>query len=280
LLIKNRVISVASCDHGSHYWILSRARWKHNRAGFGRNEFNSITTRGKNLSNERYDRSLDLIRPGESDSNPPEFDAYPRSPIEGSKVRTFMSGFNGPKTNILRKIALHFGDVSNIACDAVVNGTSSCRRLIGGGTGVGKNGALIAEAGPELVNYCESLGPGVAGSAIISPGFNLPSKFVVHVVEPFGYQPEVLYAAYLSALTLAREKQIKTIAFPCLATQYNCFPRYEAARIAVDTVGTWMRDPSNFKKIGKVIFCTYLDDDWRFYNRLIPFYLNRSAHVE
>ena len=120
--------------------------------------------------------------------------------------------------------------------DALVNAAN--QDLIAGG---GVCGAIFEKAGyQELKKACEKLGYCKTGDAVITKGFNLKSKYIIHAVGPH-YQHDanadkLLQSAYLSSLKLADEKKLNSIAFPCISTGIFCFPLEEAAQIALDTI--------------------------------------------
>ena len=87
--------------------------------------------------------------------------------------------------------------------------------LLGGG---GVDGAIHRAAGPELVNYCRTLQGCATGEAKISPGFNLPAKYVIHTVGPVWHggdrgEAKLLANCYHNCITLAQQHSIASIAF-------------------------------------------------------------------
>lgn len=131
------------------------------------------------------------------------------------------------------------GDITRIEVDAVVNAANEW--MLGGG---GVDGAIHAAAGPELLAACRAvpeIRPGIrcpVGEARITPGFRLPAKHVIHTVGPRwrggGHgESELLAACYRSCLALARDNQIRSIAFPAISTGAFAFPPLPACRIAV-----------------------------------------------
>ncbi|MGZ5958242.1 MAG: macro domain-containing protein, partial [Myxococcaceae bacterium] len=120
-------------------------------------------------------------------------------------------------------------DITALAVDAIVNAANSS--LLGGG---GVDGAIHRVAGPELLAACRRLGRCHTGQAVLTPGFRLPARFVIHAVGPVwngGGSGErgLLRRTYLSAIEVARtEPAIRSIAFPAISTGAYGFPREEA----------------------------------------------------
>ncbi len=128
-------------------------------------------------------------------------------------------------------------DITALAVDAIVNAANSS--LLGGG---GVDGAIHRAAGPELLAACRRVGGCHTGQAVLTPGFRLPARFVIHAVGPVwkgGRSGErgLLRQTYRSAIEVARtEPEIRSIAFPAISTGTYGFPREEAARIALEVL--------------------------------------------
>lgn len=147
------------------------------------------------------------------------------------------------------------GDITKLKVDAIVNAANTS--LLGGG---GVDGAIHRAAGPELVAECRMVGRCPTGEARITKGYRLPAKFVIHTVGPVwnggGHgEDALLESCYRNSLALAREAEVKTIAFPAISTGVYRFPLERAVAIAVATVADEIhRDRGT---IEKVIFCTF-----------------------
>lgn len=128
-------------------------------------------------------------------------------------------------------------DIVRVHADAIVNAANSA--LAPGG---GVCGAIFAAAGyDDLDRACRALGPCPTGSAVLTPGFRLPARYVIHAVGPVwrggGHGEErLLRSAYRSALTLAVEHGCESIAFPLISAGIYGYPKQEAFRVAVSTI--------------------------------------------
>lgn len=135
------------------------------------------------------------------------------------------------------------GDITKMETDAIVNAANS--RLAPGG---GVCGAIFAAAGYEpLDRACRAIGGCETGSAVITPGFGLPAKYVIHAVGPVwqgGTQNEaqLLGSCYASALALARENHCKSIAFPLISSGIYGYPKEEAFQIAISAIQSFLKD--------------------------------------
>ncbi len=154
-------------------------------------------------------------------------------------------------------------DITRIDVDAIVNAANSS--LAGGG---GVDGAIHRAAGPELARAATKLAPCSPGQAVITPGFRLKARFVIHTVGPIWCgggrgEPEVLRRAYESCFRVAREEgAIRTIAFPSISTGAYMFPKERAAEIAVEV----MR--AHDEHFDRIIACVYDDENLQRYERL------------
>jgi len=157
-------------------------------------------------------------------------------------------------------------DITTLELDAIVNAANTT--LLGGG---GVDGAIHRAAGPELVEACRPLGGCSPGQAKITPGFNLPAKFVIHTVGPVwqdGNQGEskVLASCYQEALTLALKHSIKSIAFPAISTGVYGYPKTEAAKIALGVLLDFE------KKFERLIVCCHSATDVEIYRSTMTEY--------
>jgi O-acetyl-ADP-ribose deacetylase (regulator of RNase III) len=161
-------------------------------------------------------------------------------------------------------IELVQADITTLDVDAIVNAANSS--LAGGG---GVDGAIHRAAGPELARAAVPFAPCSPGHAVLTPGFRLRARFVVHTVGPIwagGGEGEarVLRDAYESSFAVARrEPTIRSIAFPAISTGAYGFPKEEAAEVALDVM---QRHVGAFDRI---VACLFSRDDVALYRRIL-----------
>ena len=154
-------------------------------------------------------------------------------------------------------------DITALNVDAIVNAANSS--LAGGG---GVDGAIHRGAGPALAAAPTPLGPCATGDAVITPGFGLLARFVIHAVGPIWTggtrgEPELLRRAYERSFQIARgQGTIRSIAFPAISTGAYCFPRLLAAEIAL---GVMQAHEGYFDRI---VACLFDDENAALYFRV------------
>jgi len=158
------------------------------------------------------------------------------------------------------------GDITSLSVDAIVNAANPTLR--GGG---GVDGAIHRAAGPELLSECEKLNGCNTGEAKITRGYNLKARYIIHTVGPVwygGYRDEhaLLASCYQSSLKIAKDKKIKTIAFPGISTGVYGFPKDLAALIAVNETKRFLNKNSNPQK---VVFVAFDDESFKTYQKLL-----------
>lgn len=156
------------------------------------------------------------------------------------------------------------GRIETLAVDAVVNAAN--KRLL---PGSGVDGALRAAAGPELTKHTARMSSLSDGEAAITPGFDAPAKFIIHVAAPVWTDPgpegekvNGLARCYMSAIKMAASRKFESIAFPCLGTGNFGWPRGFACAIAI---AACEEELANAPDLKRVVFCCFTEDDAALY---------------
>lgn len=174
-------------------------------------------------------------------------------------------------------IYLWQGDITTLEADAIVNAANSallgcfvpCHGCI--------DNAIHSAAGVQLRLACHRImqeqgREEAAGTAKITPGFNLPCRYVLHTVGPVITGPvtqeacALLASCYRSCMELAESFGLKNVAFCCISTGEFHFPNELAARIAVDTVRKYQKEHDSGLE---VIFNVFKDFDYEIYRQLL-----------
>lgn len=174
---------------------------------------------------------------------------------------------------LTEKIELIQVDITTLKVDAIVNAANGA--LTGGG---GVDAAIHRKAGDALKEHCLKLGGCKKGDAKITPGFNLPAKFVIHAVGPVWYgghkkEEFFLKSCYRRAIELMAENDLKTIAFPGISTGAYRFPIEKAAALAIGAIEESIKNRSD---IEKVYLVCYSEEDLNQYKRI---YKKLNYHV-
>jgi O-acetyl-ADP-ribose deacetylase (regulator of RNase III) len=179
-----------------------------------------------------------------------------------------------------KRLYLWKGDITRLQVDAIVNAANSAllgcfvpnHRCI--------DNAIHSAAGIQLRLACRDIMekqgyPEPTGQAKSTPGFNLPSRYVLHTVgpivhdgEPSKKQCEELANCYRECLSLADRNGLQSVAFCCISTGVFGFPQEPAARIALNTVIEYL-DNTPDTHIHTAIFNVFKDEDYEIYQRLL-----------
>ena len=164
------------------------------------------------------------------------------------------------------RIAILKADITTLAVDAIVNAANSS--LLGGG---GVDGAIHRAAGPELLAECRLLGGCETGQARITKGYRLPAHFVLHAVGPVWNggnhnESELLAGCYRSCFQLAREHNLRTLAFPAISCGIYGYPIDQAVGIAMRET---LAELSSNDKIEKITFVCFGDTVYESYQRAL-----------
>ncbi|MBN2449358.1 MAG: O-acetyl-ADP-ribose deacetylase [Lentisphaeria bacterium] len=163
-------------------------------------------------------------------------------------------------------IRLVQGDITRQKVDAIVNAAN--RGLLGGG---GVDGAIHRAAGPALSEACrrirEQSGGCPVGQAVITPGFGLPARYVIHTVGPVWRggnhgEPEFLGDCYRNSLRLAVAHGARRVAFPAISTGVYGYPIREAAEVVLDALTA-----ADTPKVDEVLLVLFSAADFEVYRR-------------
>lgn len=158
------------------------------------------------------------------------------------------------------------GDITRDDADAIVNAANSA--LAGGG---GVDGAIHRAAGPRLPGACreiiDRIGRLPAGGAVLTPGFDLPARYIIHTVGPIwrggtAGEPEALRSAYAESIARAVENGLASISFPAVSTGVYGYPVELAAPIALGVMAEALQQAA-VREIRLYLHGRHAFDAWR-----------------
>jgi O-acetyl-ADP-ribose deacetylase (regulator of RNase III) len=161
-----------------------------------------------------------------------------------------------------QRIEILTGDITTLAVDAIVNAANES--LMPGG---GVCGAIHRKAGAELAEACAAIAPCRTGSAVMTPGFNLPAAYVIHAVGPVWHggtagEADLLAGCYRAGLDLCEAHKLGSIAFPAISTGIYGHPLEAATAVAMATV----MEVLAVKSVpARVVFCCFDEDTAEIY---------------
>jgi len=184
---------------------------------------------------------------------------------------------------LLSKVKLVKADITKLKVDCIVNAANE--NLYGPKARKPFRGiaeAIRLVAGDELLEECKKVtraGGCRTGKAVITGGYKLPAKHVIHAVGPqksmHGINFDLLSSAYTSSLEVMRENDLRSIAFCCISTGLFGHPNEESAQVAFESVRDWVLN--NWADVDEVTFCTWLDKDYDIYKELLGQYEKTQA---
>ncbi|HEY5936425.1 MAG TPA: macro domain-containing protein [Kofleriaceae bacterium] len=151
------------------------------------------------------------------------------------------------------RIEVIWADITQLEVDAIINPASPS--LVGN---TGAEGAILQAAGPELLEMCQRMGGCQPGDAKITPGFNLPAKYVIHAVGPRwmggdGNERQLLAKCFQRIMELAREYRMDMIAVPVLSADFG-YPLRDACQLGVTTIAKSLTAGSIPRKVYMTAF--------------------------
>lgn len=163
-------------------------------------------------------------------------------------------------------IEFFIGDITQLPVEAIVNAANNS--LLGGG---GVDGAIHRAAGKELLEECRKFHGCETGKAVITKGYKLPAKHVIHTVGPIysGTKEDVnhLFGCYYNSLELAARHHLHSVAFPGISTGVYRYPKKEAAEIAIAAIDDWFNQNKEYGM--RVVIVNFCKEDWLVYQEVL-----------
>lgn len=144
-------------------------------------------------------------------------------------------------------------DIVTMKVDAIVNAANTALKM-----GSGVCGAIFSAAGSEeLQEECNKIGKCNVGEAVITKGYNLPSKYIIHTVGPIwrggsANEKDLLHNCYITSLELALKNNCESIAFPLISSGIYGYPKDQALQIAISAIGSFLMN--NEMKVYLVVY--------------------------
>ena len=169
-------------------------------------------------------------------------------------------------------ISIWLGDITTLKCDCIVNACNSY--LLGCFNHKHRciDNTIHSFAGMQLREECNNIMKGKLlpnGEVVLTQGYNLPSKYIIQTVGPeingtlTNKDRTDLEKCYYNSLELAKEKHLRTIAFPCISTGLFGFPKDEASRIAIKTITDYLKNNAYY--FDHIIFNVFSEEDYNLY---------------
>ncbi len=177
------------------------------------------------------------------------------------------------------KLSLIQGDITKQITDAIVNAANPS--LMGGG---GVDGAIHRAGGPAILEECKQIvskqGRLPTGKAVITTGGNLKAKYVIHTVGPVWHggsrnEAELLASAYYECLKVAAGSKLSTISFPSISTGAYGYPVAEAAKIALRTVVSFLKEQATSLK--EVVFVLFDSKTYESYHSALQAVIGKES---
>jgi O-acetyl-ADP-ribose deacetylase (regulator of RNase III) len=156
------------------------------------------------------------------------------------------------------------GDITELACDAIVN-AANAQLILGGGVA----GAIRRKGGPSIQAQCNKIGGTFVGGAVITGGGNLKAKFVIHAAGPQmgeGDEDNKLRSATVNSLKAADENKLQSIAFPAISTGIFGYPVDRCAEIMLSAIIEYLKGETGIKK---VTMCLFDDKTFEIFRRIL-----------
>ena len=165
------------------------------------------------------------------------------------------------------EITIEMGDITTFEADAIVN---SANRSLQKGSGICKT--IFEKAGEaELKTVLQGYDELAVGAAMITPGFKLKAKHIIHTVTP-KYLPfqrenaQLLAQCYVSILDLAMQHNLQSVVIPCLGVGHHMWPLKLSSCIAIDTI-FWNKD--KLDKMQKIAIVCFTNEQYEVYSQYL-----------